>query len=62
VEGYIYKLEEEADLFDVTHFKSKTKAITELVGDLLFTNDSALVAHHSDMQTLVNKFANAPRL
>jgi len=51
--GVYKKTRKEADLFDVTIFKSKTKITIELVKDLLLADDSALVPHHSDnIQTL----------
>lgn len=61
-EGVYIKTRKEANLFDITHFKSKTKTTTELVKDLPFADDSALVAHNSDdIQTLVNRFFNAAK-
>jgi len=46
------ELRKEADLFNVTYFKSKTKTTIGLVRDLLFADD---------MQTLDNIFVNAAR-
>ena len=34
-----------ADLFNVAHFRAKTKTIRILMRELLFANDSALIAH-----------------
>ena len=49
-----------ADLFNVTHFKSKTRTTKHLVREMLFADDSALVAHSAaDMQVLVDHFAKA---
>ena len=53
----------EADLFNVAHFKSQNRTTTKLVRDLLFADDSALLAHDSDdIQTLVDRFADAARM
>ena len=49
-----------ADLFNVSHFKSKTRTTKYLVREMLFADDSALVAHSaSEMQLLVDRFARA---
>ena len=37
-----------ADLFKVTHFRAKTKTTKILVRELLFADDSALVAHSAE--------------
>ena len=44
-EGVYIQTSKEADLFNVAHFKLKTKTTTKLVSDLLFADDSALVTH-----------------
>ena len=42
-----------ADLFNVAHFKAKTKTIRILLRELLFSDDSALVAHSvEEMQNI----------
>jgi len=38
-----------ADLFNVTHFKAKTKTRKILVRELLYADDNALVAHSADV-------------
>ena len=49
-----------ADLFNVSHFKSKSRTTRYLVREMLFADDSALVAHSaSEMQLLVDRFARA---
>ena len=62
-EGVYIQTRKEADLFNVAHFKSRNRTTTKLVRDLLFADDSALVAHDSDdIQTLVDRFADAARM
>ena len=49
-----------ADLFNVSHSKSKTRTTKHLVKEMLFVDDSALVAHGaSEMQLLVDRFVRA---
>ena len=49
-----------ADLFNVSHFKAKSCTTKHLVREMLFADDSALVAHTaSDMQMLVDRFSMA---
>lgn len=61
-EGVYIQTREKADLFNVAQFKSKNKTKTKLVRDLLFADDSALVAHKLDeIQALVNSFATAAK-
>ena len=58
-EGYI-QTRKEADLFNVAQFKAKSKTSIKLVREMLYADDSALVAHSvEDMQSLVDKFARA---
>ena len=46
-----------ADLFNVAHFRAKTKTTRILMRELLFVDDSALVAHSSEeMQKIVDAF------
>ena len=52
-----------ADLFNISHFKAKSRTTKHLVRELLFADDSALVAHTaSDMQLLLDRFARAASL
>ena len=49
-----------SDLFNVAHFRAKTKTTGILMRELLFADDSALVAHSAEeMQNIVDVFSNA---
>ena len=49
-----------ADHFTVAHFRAKIKSTSILVRELLFANDSALIAHSAEeIQRIVDAFANA---
>ena len=50
-------------LFNVAHFRAKTKTTRILMRELLFADDSALVAAHSaeEMQNIVDAFSNASK-
>ena len=50
-----------ADLFNVVHFRAKTKTTQILMRELLFADDSALVAHSAQMQNIVDAFSNASK-
>ena len=51
-----------ADLFNVAHFRAKTKTTRILMRELLFAEDSALVAHSAEeMQKIVDAFSDASR-
>ena len=53
---------ESADLFNVAHFNAKTKTTRILMRELLFADDSALVAHSAEeMQNIVDAFSNASK-
>ena len=61
-EGVYIQTRKEADLFNVAHFKSTSRTTTKVVRELLFADDSALVAHTPDgIQALVDRFATAAR-
>ena len=52
----------DADLFDVAHFRAKTKTTRILIRELLFADDIAPVAHSAEeMQKIVDAFSNAPK-
>ena len=49
-----------ADLFNVSHFRAKTKTTWIMMRELLFADDSALVAHCAEeMQKIVDAFSDA---
>ena len=51
-----------ADLFNIAHFRAKTKTTRILMRELLFADDSALVAHSvEEMQKMVDAFCNASK-
>jgi hypothetical protein len=57
-EGLYIQTRHDADLFNVSHFKAKTRTSKHLVREMLFADDSALMAHTApEIQTLVNRFA-----
>ena len=52
-----------ADLFNVAHFKVKTNTTRILLRELLFADDSALVAHSAEeMQKIVDVFSDASKI
>ena len=51
-----------AYLFNVAHFRAKTKTTRILMRELLFADDSALVAHSAEeMQKIVDAFSDASK-
>ena len=51
-----------ADVFNVAHFRAKTKTTRILMRELLFADDSALVAHSAEeMQKIVDAFSDASK-
>ena len=62
-EGVYIQTRHNAYLFIMSHFKTKTRTAMHLVWELLFADDSALVAHSaSEMQSLVASFARIAEL
>ena len=58
--GIYIQTRHNADLFNVFHFKAKTRTSKHLVRVMLVADDSALVAHSAqDMQMLVDRFSRA---
>ena len=56
-----YRLD--GSLFDLRLLTAETKTVTKTVLEALFADDCALVAHReSDLQVIVNKFADASHL
>ena len=61
-DGVYIQSRQSADLFNVAHFRAKTKTIRILMRELLFADDSALVAHSAEeMQKIVHAFSNASK-
>ena len=61
-EGVYIQSRQDADLFNVTHFKARTKCTLTLVTELLFADDSALIAHSPEgMQQVMNAFSDASK-
>ena len=57
---YIQK-RHDADLFSVSQFRAKTLTKRDVVREMLFADDSALVAHSlEDMQRMIDRFVKAP--
>ena len=58
--GVYIQSRQNADLFNVAHFRAKTKTIRILMRELLFADDSTLVAHSAEeMQKIVDAFSEA---
>ena len=61
-EGVYIQSRQDADLFNVAHFKAKTKSTQILVRELLFADDSALVSHTPEqMQHVIYVFSSASK-
>ena len=59
-DGVYIQSRQSADLFNVAHFRAKTKTTRILTRELLFADDSALVAHSAKkFQKIVDAFSNA---
>ena len=59
-DGIYIQSRQNEDLFTVAHFRAKTKTTNILVRELLFADDSALIAHSAEeIQRIVDAFANA---
>ena len=59
---YYLQSKQSADLFNVAHFRAKTKTTRILMRELLFADDSALVAHSAEeMQKIVDAFSDASK-
>ena len=62
VDGVYIQSRQSADLFNVAHFRAKTKSTRILMRELLFADDSALVAHSAEeMHNIVDTFSNASK-
>ena len=61
-DGVYIQSRQSADLFNVVHFRAKTKTTRILMRELLFTDDSALVAHSAEeMQKKVDAFSDVSK-
>ena len=61
-DGVYIQSRQSADLFNVAKFRAKTNATRILMRELLFADDSALVAHSAeDMQKIVDVFSDASK-
>ena len=61
-DGVYIQSRQSADLFNVAHFRAKTKTTRILMRELLFADDSALVAHSAEkMHNIVEAFSNASK-
>ena len=62
VDGVYLQSRQSADLSNVAHFRAKNKTTRILVRELLFADDSALVAHSAEeMQKIVDAFSDASK-
>ena len=59
-DGVYIQSRQNADLFNVAHFRAKTKSTRILMRELLFVDDSALVAHSAEkMLKILDAFSDA---
>ena len=59
-DGIFTQSHQNADLFTVSHFRAKTKTTNILVREMIFADDSALIAHSTEeIQRIVDAFTNA---
>ena len=59
-DGVYIQSRQNADLFTVSHFRARTKTTNILVRELLFADDSTLIAHSAEeILRIVDAFANA---
>ena len=60
LDGVIIQTWHNADLFNIDHFKARTKTSQKIVKEMLFADSSALVAHDArSRQWLVDRFSSA---
>ncbi|KAK3509681.1 hypothetical protein QTP70_008422 [Hemibagrus guttatus] len=61
-DGVYIQSRPDADLFNTTHFKARTKSTLVLIRELLFADDSALLAHSpQEIQRIINAFSDASK-
>ena len=59
-DGVSIQTRHNVDIFNVSHIKARTKTSQKIVREMLFADDSALVAHDAEsMQRLFDKFSSA---
>ena len=62
VDGIYIQSRQSADLFNVAHFREKTQTTWILMRELLFADDSALVAHSAEeMRKIMDAFSDASK-
>ena len=60
LDGVSIQTRHNADILNVAHFKARTKTSQNIVREMLFADDSALVAHDAEsMQRLADRFSSA---
>ena len=61
-DGVYTQSRQSANLFNVAHFRANTKSTQIMIRELVFADDSALVAHPAEeMQKIVDAFSNASK-
>ena len=61
-EGVYIQSRQGADLFNVAHFRAKTKSMIIRTRELLYADDIALIAHSAEeVQRIMNAFSDASR-
>jgi hypothetical protein len=61
-DGVYIQSRQDADLYNVAHFRAKTKCTLQLIRDLLFADDSALLAHSpEEIQRIIDAFSEASK-
>ena len=61
-DGVYIQSRQSADLFNVAYFRAKTKTTRILMRELLFADDTALVAHSTEeMQKILDAFSDASK-
>ena len=61
-DGVYIQSRQDADLYNVAHFRAKTKCTLQLIRELLFADDSALLAHSpEEIQRIIDAFSKASK-
>ena len=62
LDGIYIRFRTDGSLFKLRHLFARTKTIEELVTELLFADDCALLAHMEEaLQHIVNRFSDAAK-